>query len=116
MGPKFNDPLYLQGDGLEVCGPTNFGPNDISLELVKVTVIDKNGVKRHTDDGLSVFFTAGEMWEADIDDARGLALGPAKGVGQGRVTRRNGNVHDIEWADHFELVDTTTFLDTPAGD
>ena len=114
MGPKFNDPLYFQGDGLEVCGPTNFGPNDISLELLKVTVIDQHGVVRDTGD-LSIFFTAGEMWEADIDDARGLAVGPAKGVGRGRATKRNGNKRVFEWADHFEIVDTETFLDTPAG-
>lgn len=111
MGPKFDDPLYFQGDDLEVCGPTNFGPNDISLELLKVTVVDQNGVERHTPD-LSIFFTAGEMWEADIDDARGvLAVGRVRGVGRGRVTVRNGNTHIIEWADHFEIIDTETFLD-----
>ena len=67
MGPKFNDPLYFQGDdALEVCGPANFGPNDISLELLKVTVVDQNGVERHTPD-LSILVAAGEMWETDID-------------------------------------------------
>jgi hypothetical protein len=117
MGPKFNDPLYFESDGaLEVCGPANFGPNDISLELLKVTVVDKNGVERHTGD-LSILVTAGEMWETEIDNANGdLAVGEAKGVGRGRVTKRNGNTKVIEWADHFELIDPKTFLDTSDGD
>jgi hypothetical protein len=113
MGPKFDDPLYFQSDGaLEVCGPTDFGPNDISFELLKVTVVDKNGVARHTPE-LSLHFRAGEMWEADIEHARGeLAVGRARGVGRGCVTKRNGNTKIIEWADHFELVDPATFLDS----
>jgi hypothetical protein len=117
MGPKFNDPLYFQSDdSLEVCGPANFGPNDISLELLKVTVVDKNGVERHTPDGLSILVAAGEMWETDIDDARGvLAVGPARGVGRGRVLKRNGNAKVIEWADHFEIIDPATFLDDIDG-
>ena len=117
MGPKFDDPLYFQSDGaLEVCGPTNFGPNDISFELLKVTVVDKNGVERHTPD-LSIFFTAGEMWEADIENVRGvLAVGRARGVGRGRATKRNGNTKMVEWADHFELINPATFLEASDGD
>jgi hypothetical protein len=38
MGPKFNDPLYFEEDGaLEVCGPANFGPNDVLLKVEKIT-------------------------------------------------------------------------------
>jgi hypothetical protein len=115
MGPKFNDPLYFQDDALEVCGPANFGPNDISLELLKVTVVDKDGVERHTPD-LSIFVAAGEMWETDIDGAKGdLAVGPARGVGRGRVTKRDGNTKVIEWADHFEIIDPEKFLDDITG-
>ncbi len=56
------------------------------------------------------------MWETDIDDARGvLAVGPARGVGRGRVTTRNGNTKIIEWADHFEIIDPRTFLDDTEG-
>lgn len=117
MGPRFNDPLYFQSDGaLEVCGPADFGPNDISLELLKVTVVDKNGVERHTPD-LSILVAAGEMWETDIDNVQGvLAPGPARGVGRGRVTKRNGDKKVIEWADHFDLIDPGTFLDASEGD
>ena len=117
MGPKFDDPLYFQSDNaLEVCGPTNFGPNDISFELIKVTVVDKNGVERSTPD-LSIFFTAGEMWETDMEDVKGvLAVGPARGVGSGRATKRNGNTKMIEWAGRFELIDPTTFLEDSDGD
>jgi hypothetical protein len=113
MGPKFQDPLYFEADGaLEVCGPTNFGPNDISFELLRITVIDKDGNERHTHD-LHLFFTKGEMWEAEIEDARHhLVPGPAKGVGKGRVTKRDGEKKDIEWAGRFEIVDTQTFLTT----
>jgi hypothetical protein len=111
MGPKFDDPLYFENDdSLEVCGPTDFGPNDISLELLKVTVVDHNGVELHTPD-LSILFGAGEMWETDIENARGvLAVGPAQGVGRGRVTKRNGNTKVIEWPGRFEIIDTRTFL------
>jgi hypothetical protein len=116
MGPKFDDPLYFQSDGaLEVCGPTNFGPNDISFELLKVTVVDKNGVERHTPH-LSIFFRAGEMWETDIEHARDLAAGRARGVGRGRATKRDGSTKIIEWAGRFELIDPTTFLETSDGD
>jgi hypothetical protein len=111
MGPKFEDPLYFQADGaLEVCGPTNFGPDDISLELFQVDVVDKNGEERHVH-GLHDLFTKDEMWEADIEHAKGrLAVGPARGVAKGRVTKRDGRTKDIEWASHFEIVDTQTFL------
>ncbi len=117
MGPRFNDPLYFQSDGaLEVCGPADFGPNDISFELLKVTVVDKNGLERHTPD-LSILVAAGDMWETDIDGVKGvLAPGTARGVGRGRVTKRNGNTKVIEWADRFELIDPSTFLDASDGD
>jgi hypothetical protein len=113
MGPKFEATLYFEEDGaLEVCGPTNFGPDDISLELLKVTVVDKNGDERHTHD-LHLLFTKDEMWEADIEEARRhLAPGNAKGVGKGRVTKRNGQTRNIEWASRFEIVDTQSFLTT----
>jgi hypothetical protein len=117
MGPKFDDPLYFQSDGaLEVCGPTDFGPNDISFELLKVTVVDKNGVERSTPD-LSIFFTAGEMWETDIEDVRGvLAVGRARGVGRARITKRNGETKIKEWPGRFELIDPATFLEASDGD
>jgi hypothetical protein len=110
MGPKFDDPLYFQSDdALEVCGPTDFGPNDISFELLKVTVVDKLGKELHRDTHL--FFTAGEMWETDIDQARGvLAVGKARGVGRARVTKRDGSTRIIEWPGRFELIDPVTFL------
>jgi hypothetical protein len=116
MGPKFDDPLYFQSDGaLEVCGPTNFGPNDISFELLKVTVVDKNGVERHTPN-LSLPFRLGDMWETDIENARDLAGGKARGVGRARVTKRNGNTKIIEWVGRFELIDPTTFLESSDDD
>ena len=116
MGPKFDDPLYFQSDGaLEVCGPTNFGPDDISFELRKVTVVDRHGKQLHTDTRL--FFRAGEMWETDIENARGvLAVGSARGVGKGRVTKRDGRTKDVDWAGHVELIDPRTFLETSDGD
>jgi hypothetical protein len=116
MGPKFDDPLYFQSDGaLEVCGPANFGPNDISLEVISVTVVDKHGVERHASN-VPIFVGAGEMWETDIENARGeLSAGPARGVATGRVTKRNGNTQEIQWPGRFELIETTTFL-TADGD
>jgi hypothetical protein len=111
MGPKFEETLYFEEDGaLEVCGPTNFAPDDISLELLKVDVVDKNGNERHRHD-LHLFFTKGEMWETDIEDARRhLAPGKAKGTAEGCVTTRTGAKRDIKWASRFEIIDTQTFL------
>jgi hypothetical protein len=111
MGPKFNEFLYFEANGaLEVCGPTNFGPNDISLELNKVTVVDREGNERHTPH-LRLLFTYGEMWEADIPNAHGhLVPGMARGQGEGKALTRDGKTHDITWSSRFEIVDPKTFL------
>jgi hypothetical protein len=115
MGPKFEERLYFQADrALEVCGPTNFGPDDMMFELKRVTVVDKNGRERHV--SVSLFFTRGEMWETDIPDATGeLAIGPAAGTGKGKVTRRDGSKKDVDWVGQFELIDAQTFLSTLQG-
>jgi hypothetical protein len=111
MGPRFDDPLYFQSDGaLEVCGPANFGPNDVSFELLKVAVRDENGKVMHKTPHPRIVLTQGEMWETDIENARGvLAVGPATGFARGRVTKRDGTTKCIEWTGQFDLVDTSAF-------
>ena len=111
MGPRFDDPLYFQSDGaLEVCGPANFGPNDVLFELLKVAVTDKNGVVMRKTPVPPIVVAPGEMWEIEIENARGvLAVGAATGLGRGRVIRRNGPPKTIEWTGQFDLVDTSAF-------
>ena len=117
MGPRFNDPLYFQSDGaLEVCGPADFGPNDISLELLKVTVVDKNGVERHTPD-LSILVAAGEMWETDIDNVQGVL---APGHRQGSRSRARDEAERRHEGHRMgrplRLDRSGTFLDASEGD
>ena len=41
MGPKFDPYLNFQADGsLDVCGPTNFGAQDVMFRLIRVRVKD----------------------------------------------------------------------------
>lgn len=118
MGPRFSDPLYFEQDGaLEVCGPANFGPNDISFELLKITIIDHEGNSVQEEFDPPILVGSGElMWESEIDDARSrLVVGPARGIGKGRVRRRDHSTQGVGWADQFQLIDPATYLEDTAG-
>lgn len=114
MGPRFNDPLYFQADGsLDVCGPTNFHPNDVLFRLVRVTFQqDGKDAITHEYQPPKLFGCCDSMWDGDIDDARGrLALGQARATGEGRVLHRNGQEEPVTWANFVHLIAPATFLD-----
>ncbi|HEX2377503.1 MAG TPA: hypothetical protein VHI30_08090 [Gaiellales bacterium] len=118
MGPKFNNPLYFEEDGvLEVCGPANFGPNDVLLKVEKITIIDHEGhVVEQSFDPPILVGSGDPMWESEIEDGRDrLVPGPARGVAQGRVRTRDNGERGIGWADRFDLVNPGTFFEDTAG-
>lgn len=112
MGPKFSDPLYFEDDGtLEVCGPANFGPDDVQLEVLKITIVDHRG-RRRTATPSALVGSGEPMWETEIANARSkLAVGKARGVGKARMTEHDGTTRIVRWADHVHLIDPRTFLD-----
>lgn len=118
MGPKFDQYLYFQSNGeLEVCGPTNFGVQDMLLTVKSVAIKDHTNKRvAHTFKQPGLLFGNGNvMWEGDLPTAKAkrLSVGPARAHGKGRVLHQDGTSETIEWANDVILVNPATFLNGP---
>src|SRR5690242_16495815 len=105
MGPKFMPILYFDCEGtLEVCGPTNFGPNDDELVITTLT-IKQNG--KTMSPPLPIITKApAEEWEGEIPGAKGqLAVGKATGFASGNIVKKNGRSVPVSWPGDLTLSD-----------
>jgi hypothetical protein len=116
MGPKFMTPLYFDCDGnLEVCGPTNFGPNDARLVITELT-IKQNGQTVPAPVPITTDAPATE-WEVDIPGAKGpLDVGPATGFAVGRRVKTNGQEVAVSWPGALKLEDGCAIVTDIAPD
>ena len=77
MGPKFDPYLNFQADGsLDVCGPTNFGAQDVMFRLIRVRVKDQANtqVEQTFNPPPAIFGSGQTMWEADVPPAKAQTL------------------------------------------
>jgi len=106
--------LYFDCDGaLEVCGPTNFGPNDARLEItLQLDIVDQFGNRLSAQ--LPIITNApAQEWECEIPGAKGiLAAGPATGTASGRIVKKQGQGQSVPvtWVGSFTLVDGCVIL------
>jgi hypothetical protein len=116
MGPKFMTPLYFDCNGtLEVCGPTNFGPNDAQLVITEL-LIKQNDQTVPAPVPIIADAPATE-WEVDIPGAKGrLAVGPATGFAVGRMVKTNGPDDAVSWPGALELKDGCAIVTDIAPD
>jgi hypothetical protein len=114
MGPRFNNPLYFEAGGtLEVCGPANFGPNDVLFAVHRVTFRqDGHPPVPHPFDPHILVGSSEAMWEGEFEHAHSkLSPGHVRATGEGSVTRRDGSHDPVTWANDIELIAPATFLD-----
>jgi hypothetical protein len=116
MGPRFMHTLYFNCDGtLEVCGPTNFGPNDNRL-VITVLKIKQNGQTLSPPLPITADAPAHE-WEGDIPGAKGpLAVGLATGFASGNIVKKNGQAVPVSWAGDLMLADGCAIVQDIAPD
>ena len=116
MGSRFMLTLYFDCDGtLEVCGPTNFGPNDARLVITALT-IKQNGQTMSPPLPITTDAPAQE-WEGEIPGAKGrLAVGPATGFASGNLVKKNGQAVPVSWPGALTLADGCAIVQDIAPD
>jgi hypothetical protein len=115
MGPKFDPYLNFQADGsLDVCGPANFGAQDVMFKLTRVRLKDQANtqVEQTFNPPAALFGNGDTMWEGEIPPpkAQTLVTGPARGTGKGRVLHRDGTEEEVVWANDVILANPSGFL------
>jgi hypothetical protein len=103
MVPKFDNPLYFDGDELEVCGPANLSS---AIKQMKVTrLILRDHLGHVVNANVKVVVTpADPMWETEIDRGT-LVTGDGQGRAFATVTYTDGRQVDISWDGAFQLLD-----------
>ena len=117
MEPRFMPVLLFECDGtLEVCGPTNFGPDDVLLEITQLTIVDQAGASMSP--RLPVISVAPKpTWETEIPGAKGtLQPGSATGAAAGYLVRKSGDRVAVAWPGSLTLVDGCAILEAIAPD
>ncbi len=119
MGPRFMSPLSFECDGtLEVCGPTNFGPDDVMLRIEQLT-IEQNG--KSMSPNLPIIAVAPALeWEGEIPNAKKpqgkLDVGQARGAASGYLVKKSGQIVPVAWPGAPRLVDGCAILTEIAPD
>jgi hypothetical protein len=120
MGPKFMATLYFDCDGtLEVCGPTNFGPNERRLEITHLRIVDQYGNTLSVPSPPLPIITNAPApeWEVEVPQAKAiLAPGPATGTASGVIVKKDGQAVPVSWVGSFTLADGCAILNSIAQD
>jgi hypothetical protein len=113
MESRFMTPLYFECDGtLEVCGPTNFGPDDVLLEITQLTIVDQAGNTMSPPNLPIITLAPSPTWETEIPGAKGtLQAGPATGAAAGFLVKRRGGRDAVAWPGSLTLVDGCAILE-----
>src|SRR5581483_10438448 len=111
MEPKFMTPLFFGCDGtLEVCGPTNFDPDDVLLEITALTIAQGSA---RMSPNLPVITVAPSLtWETEIYGAKPtLQDGPAIGAAAGYKVKKSGGRVAVAWPGSLTLVNGCAILE-----
>jgi len=110
MEPKFMTPLSFRCDGtLEVCGPTNFDPDDVLLEITQLTIVQGSARMSPTLPFITV--APNQNWETEISGAKPtLNEGPALGAAAGYKVKKSGGRVPVAWPGSLMLVDGCAIL------
>ncbi len=103
MVPKFDNPLYFDGDELEVCGPTNLTSAIKQMKITRVIIRDHLGHVATANPKITAT-PDDPMWEAEIDRGS-LVTGDGHGRAFATVTYTDGHEVDISWDGAFSLLD-----------
>ena len=103
MAPKFDSPLYFDGDELEVCGPTNLSPAVKQMTVTRLIIRDHLGHVVNANAKIVVTPTD-PMWEIEIDRGS-LVAGDGHGRAFATVTYTDGHEVEITWDGAFPLLD-----------
>jgi hypothetical protein len=113
MESRFMTPLFFECDGtLEVCGPTNFGPDDVLLEITQLTIVDAAGNTMSPPTLPVITLAPSVTWETEIPGAKGrLQEGPATGAAAGFLVKRGRGRVPVAWPGSLTLVDGCAILE-----